>query len=300
MTTLTLSNWSQYYSLTKPKVVYLIVFTALVGMLLAAEGLPPLDLLVFGLLGIGLAAASGAAINHVVDEHIDRVMERTRNRPLVKGEVDQASALVFALAIGGLGIGILVVFVNFLTALLTFFSLVGYALIYTMYLKRATPQNIVLGGAAGAAPPLLGWCAVTGTVDTEALLLFLIIFIWTPPHFWALAIRRREEYARADIPMLPVTHGVEFTKIQILLYTVLLFIVTLMPFLVQMSGWIYLAGAVVLGVGFLYYAIRLYREPQPNAIAMKTFGYSIFYLSLLFAFLLLDHYARVFIRGWFL
>lgn len=300
MTALTLTSWSQYYSLTKPKVVYLIVFTAMVGMLLAAEGLPPLDLFVFGLLGIGLAAASGAAINHVVDEHIDRIMERTRNRPLASGEVGQKSALIFALSIGALGISILVVFVNFLTALLTFFSLVGYALIYTMYLKRATPQNIVLGGAAGAAPPLLGWCAVTGTVDTEALLLFLIIFIWTPPHFWALAIRRREEYAKANIPMLPVTHGVEFTKIQILLYTILLFVVTLMPFLVQMSGWIYLAGAVALGIGFLYYAIRLYREEHPNAIAMKTFGYSIFYLSLLFAFLLLDHYARVFIRGWFL
>ena len=300
MTALTLNYWSQYYSLTKPKVVYLIVFTAMVGMLLAAEGLPPLDLFVFGLLGIGLAAASGAAINHVVDEHIDRIMERTRNRPLASGDLDQKSALIFALSIGALGIGILLVLVNFLTALLTFFSLVGYALIYTMYLKRATPQNIVLGGAAGAAPPLLGWCAVTGTVDTEALLLFLIIFIWTPPHFWALAIRRREEYAKADIPMLPVTHGVDFTKIQILLYTVLLFVVSLMPFIVQMSGWIYLAGAVGLGVGFLYYAIRLYRDQQPNVIAMKTFSYSIFYLSLLFAFLLLDHYARVFIRGWFL
>jgi protoheme IX farnesyltransferase len=300
MTTLTLTSWSQYYSLTKPKVVYLIVFTALVGMLLAAEGLPPLDIFVFGLLGIGLAAASGAAINHVVDEHIDRIMERTRNRPLVSGEVDQKSALIFALSIGALGIAMLAVLVNFLTALLTFFSLVGYALIYTMFLKRATPQNIVLGGAAGAAPPLLGWVAVTGTVDTEALLLFLIIFVWTPPHFWALAIRRREEYARADIPMLPVTHGVNFTKIQILLYTVLLFVVTMMPFIVHMSGLIYLAGAVALGIGFLYYAIRLYRDEQPNAIAMKTFGYSIFYLSLLFAFLLLDHYARVFIRGWFL
>ena len=300
MTALTLNSWSQYYSLTKPKVVYLIVFTAMVGMLLAAEGLPPLDLFVFGLVGIGLAAASGAAINHVVDEHIDRVMERTRNRPLVSGELDQKSALIFALSIGTLGIAILLIFVNFLTALLTFFSLVGYALIYTMYLKRATPQNIVLGGAAGAAPPLLGWTAVTGSVDTEALLLFLIIFVWTPPHFWALAIRRREEYARADIPMLPVTHGVAFTKIQILLYTILLFVVTMMPFIVQMSGLIYLAGAVALGIGFLYYAIRLYRDDQPNVIAMKTFGYSIFYLSLLFAFLLVDHYARVFIRVWFL
>jgi len=300
MTTLTQASWSQYYNLAKPKVVYLIVFTAMVGMLLATDGAVPLDIFVFGLLGIGLAAASGAAINHVVDEHIDRIMERTRNRPLASGEVDQKSALIFALSIGALGIAMLVIFVNPLTAILTFFSLVGYALIYTMYLKRATPQNIVLGGAAGAAPPLLGWTAVTGTVDTEALLLFLIIFVWTPPHFWALAIRRRKEYAKAGIPMLPVTHGVEFTKIQILLYTILLVVVTMMPFIVQMSGLIYLAGAVALGIGFLYYAIRLYRDQQPDVIAMKTFGYSIFYLSLLFAFLLVDHYARVFIRGWFL
>ena len=300
MTALSLDSCSQYYKLTKPKVVYLIVFTAMVGMLLAADGAVPLDTFVFGLLGIGLAAASGAAINHVVDEHIDRIMERTRNRPLVSGELDQKSALVFALSLGALGITILLVFINLLTAVLTFFSLVGYALIYTMYLKRATPQNIVLGGAAGAAPPLLGWTAVTGTVDTEALLLFLIIFVWTPPHFWALAIRRRKEYAKADIPMLPVTHGVNFTKIQILLYTILLFVVTMMPFIVQMSGLIYLAGAIALGVGFLYYAIKLYRDQEPNVIAMKTFGYSIFYLSLLFAFLLADHYARVFIRGWFL
>jgi protoheme IX farnesyltransferase len=300
MTTLTLTSWSQYYSLTKPKVVFLIVFTAMVGMLLAADGAVPLDIFVFGLLGIGLAASSGAAINHVVDEHIDRIMERTRNRPMASGELDQKSALIFALGIGALGITLLVIFVNTLTAVLTFFSLVGYALIYTMYLKRATPQNIVLGGAAGAAPPLLGWTAVTGHVETEALLLFLIIFIWTPPHFWALAIRRREEYAKAGIPMLPVTHGVNFTKIQILLYTILLFLVTLMPFLIQMSGLIYLAGAVSLGLGFLYYAIRLYRDENPNVIAMKTFGYSIFYLSLLFAFLLADHYARLFIRGYFL
>ena len=300
MTALTLDSCSQYYRLTKPKVVYLIVFTAMVGMLLAADGAVPLDTFVFGLLGIGLAAASGAAINHVVDEHIDRIMERTRNRPLVSGELDQKSALLFALSLGAIGIALLLVFINLLTAVLTLFSLVGYALIYTMYLKRATPQNIVLGGAAGAAPPLLGWTAVTGTVDTEALLLFLIIFVWTPPHFWALAIRRRKEYAKADIPMLPVTHGVNFTKIQILLYTILLFVVTMMPFIVQMSGLIYLAGAIALGVGFLYYAIKLYRDQEPNVIAMKTFGYSIFYLSLLFAFLLADHYARVFIRGWFL
>ena len=300
MMALAQTNWRDYYTLTKPKVVFLIVFTAMVGMLLAAEGLVPIDVFVFGLLGIGLAAASGAAINHVVDEHIDQIMERTRNRPVASGGIDQRSALTFALILGALGIGLLLAFINLLTAVLTFFSLVGYALIYTMYLKRATPQNIVLGGAAGAAPPLLGWTAVTGSVETEALLLFLIIFIWTPPHFWALAIRRREEYAKADIPMLPVTHGVEFTKIQILLYTILLVIVTLMPFLVQMSGLIYLAGAVSLGIGFLYYAVKLYREPKPEGIAMKTFGYSIFYLSLLFAFLLADHYARIVIRTFFL
>jgi len=300
MNTLTLPVWSQYYKLTKPKVVYLIVFTAMVGMLLAVDGAVPLDIFVFGLLGIGLAAASGAAINHVVDEHIDQIMERTRNRPVASGELSQRAALIFALSIGGIGIMILVLFVNLLTAILTFFSLVGYALIYTMYLKRATPQNIVLGGAAGAAPPLLGWTAVTGQVETEALLLFLIIFIWTPPHFWALAIRRREEYAKADIPMLPVTHGVEFTKIQILLYTILLFVVALMPFVIHMSGLIYLAGAISLGLGFLYYAIKLYRDKDPNVMAMKTFSYSIFYLSLLFAFLLIDHYARIFIRGYLL
>ena len=300
MTALTIPAWSQYYNLTKPKVVFLIVFTAMVGMLLAADGAVSLNIFVFGLLGIGLAAASGAAINHVVDEHIDRIMERTRNRPLASGELTQKAALIFALSIGVLGILMLVLFVNLLTAILTFFSLVGYALIYTMYLKRATPQNIVLGGAAGAAPPLLGWTAVTGQVETEALLLFLIIFIWTPPHFWALAIRRREEYAKADIPMLPVTHGVDFTKIQILLYTILLFVVTLMPFIVHMSGLIYLAGAISLGIGFMYYAIKLYRDKEPNVIAMKTFGYSIFYLSLLFAFLLVDHYVRIFIRGYLL
>jgi protoheme IX farnesyltransferase len=298
MTTLTMATWSQYYKLTKPKVVYLIVFTAMVGMLLAVDGAVPLDIFVFGLLGIGFAAASGAAINHVVDERIDQIMERTKDRPIASGDLGQGKALIFALSLGVIGIAMLLIFVNTLTAVLTFFSLVGYALIYTMYLKRATPQNIVLGGAAGAAPPLLGWTAVTGQVETEALLLFLIIFIWTPPHFWALAIRRREEYAKADIPMLPVTHGVFFTKIQILLYTILLFIVTLVPFLIQMSGLIYLAGAVSLGIGFLYYAIKLYQDDEPNAIAMKTFSYSIFYLSVLFGFLLVDHYARILIRGY--
>lgn len=298
MNALTMNVCSQYYKLTKPKVVYLIVFTAMVGMLLAVDGAVPLDIFIFGLLGIGFAAASGAAINHVVDEHIDQIMERTKGRPIASGDIGQIKALIFALSLGFIGIAMLVIFVNLLTAVLTFFALVGYALIYTMYLKRATPQNIVMGGAAGAAPPLLGWTAVTGQVETEALLLFLIIFIWTPPHFWALAIRRREEYAKADIPMLPVTHGVYFTKIQILLYTILLFIVTLVPFLVQMSGLIYLAGAVSLGIGFLYYAIKLYRDDEPNVIAMKTFGYSIFYLSVLFGFLLVDHYARIFIRSY--
>jgi protoheme IX farnesyltransferase len=297
MNALIIKPWTQYWNLTKPKVVYLIVFTAMVGMLLASEGTVPLDIFVFGLLGIGLAAASGAAINHVVDHHIDTIMERTKGRPLPAGNLNISHALIFALSIGALGLGLLAVFVNTLTAVLTFFSLVGYALIYTMYLKRATPQNIVLGGAAGAAPPLLGWTAVTGEVQTEALLLFLIIFIWTPPHFWALAIRRKDEYAKAKIPMLPVTHGVDFTKIQILLYTILLFLVTLIPFLIQMSGLIYLAGAISLGIGFLYYAIRLYRDKTPNKIAMKTFGYSIFYLSLLFGFLLADHYARLFFRA---
>lgn len=300
MNALTIAPWTQYWSLTKPKVVFLIVFTALVGMLLAAQqGAVPVDILFFGLAGIGLSAASGAAINHVVDRHIDSIMDRTRNRPLPSGGLDQREALMFALSLGVIGLSMLILFVNLLTAVLTFFSLVGYALIYTMYLKRATPQNIVWGGAAGAAPPLLGWTAVTGEVGSEALMLFLIIFIWTPPHFWALAIRRREEYAKADIPMLPVTHGVQFTKVQILLYTILLFIVTMMPFLFQMSGLIYLAGAVSLGIGFLYYAVRLYRERSPNKIAMKTFGYSIFYLSLLFAFLLVDHYARLFFRAFF-
>ena len=299
MNAILVAPWTQYWNLTKPKVVFLIVFTALVGMLLAKDGAVPLDILFFGLLGIGLAAASGAAINHVVDHHIDAIMERTKGRPLPAGNLNLSQALIFAVSIGVLGIAMLVAFVNLLTAVLTFFSLVGYALIYTMYLKRATPQNIVLGGAAGAAPPLLGWTAVTGQVETEALLLFLIIFIWTPPHFWALAIRRREEYAKAKIPMLPVTHGVDFTKVQILLYTILLFLVTLMPFLIHMSGLIYLAGAVSLGIGFLYYSVKLYRDQSPNEIAMKTFGYSIFYLSLLFAFLLVDHYARLIIRAFF-
>jgi len=290
-------SWRSYYELCKPKVVYLIVFTGFVGMLLASPGgLPPLDILIAANLGIGLAAASGAALNHMIDQRIDALMHRTENRPLPSGRLDTLHVFFFAVSLGILAMAILVAFVNDLTAFLTFIALIGYAVIYTVFLKRNTPQNIVLGGAAGAAPPLLGWAAVTGEVGTEALLLFLIIFVWTPPHFWALAIRRRKEYAKAKIPMLPVTHGVPFTKEQILLYTLLLFTVSLMPVVIQMSGLIYLSGAVSLGIGFIYYAWRLYRD-ESDALAMKTFGYSIFYLSLLFAFLLADHYVREFFRA---
>ena len=289
-------QWREFYRLTKPKVVLLIVFTALVGMLLASHGWPDARILLPATLGIALAAASGAAINHVVDRHIDAVMERTQHRPLPRGTLDDRSALIFALLVGGLGIGLLAGFVNLLTALLTFISLIGYAVIYTMFLKRSTPQNIVWGGAAGAAPPLLGWAAVRGEVNTEALLLFLIVFVWTPPHFWSLAIRRREEYAKAGLPMLPVTHGVRFTKQHILLYTLMLMAVTLMPFVTRMSGLIYLAGAVALGIGFIWHAVRLCCT-EDDRQAMKTFGYSIFYLSALFAFLLADHYARLFFRA---
>ncbi len=287
-----------YLGLCKLKVISLIVFTAVVGMLLSTHGMVPLNALIFGILGIGMAAASGAAINHVVDHRIDSIMARTKNRPLPKSCMTQKNALIFAIGLGVLSMLILLVFVNQLTALLTFIALIGYAVIYTMFLKRSTPQNIVWGGAAGAAPPVLGWTAVTGEINQEALLLFLIIFIWTPPHFWALAIRRRKEYAKADIPMLPVTHGVQFTKLHIVLYTIMLFSVTMLPFVVHMSGHIYLAGAVSLGIGFVYYAIKLYYNDS-DQLAMKTFGYSIFYLSCLFAFFLIDHYARIFLRGWF-
>ncbi|MBE9567393.1 MAG: protoheme IX farnesyltransferase [Proteobacteria bacterium] len=296
---LTAIPFRKYYELCKPKVVYLIIFTAIVGMLLSTHGTVQLDLFFFGTVGIGLAAASGAAINHWVDQRIDVVMERTHNRPLPQGEMSSISALVFALSLGAISMLILVTQVNMLTALLTLMSLIGYAVIYTMFLKRTTPQNIVLGGAAGAAPPVLGWAAMTGEVNTEALLLFLIIFIWTPPHFWALAIKRKDEYARAGLPMLPVTHGVIFTKIHILLYTLMLFAVTLMPFVIHMTGLIYLSGAIALGAGFIYHAVKLYRTGNSDEHAMKTFSYSIFYLSVLFVFLLVDHYARIFLREYF-
>jgi len=287
--------WRRLYDLTKPKVVFLILFTALVGMLLASPGLVPPVTLFAGLAGIGLAAASGAAINHIVDQRIDALMERTQNRPLPTGDVDPRQAILFAVSLMVVSMTLLGAFVNALTAILTFIAMIGYAVIYTVYLKRATPQNIVWGGAAGAAPPLLGWTAVTGELGTEALLLFLIIFIWTPPHFWALAIRRRDEYAKAGVPMLPVTHGIRFTKQQVLLYTLMLLAVSLLPFVTRMSGLLYLAGAVSLGLVFVWRAFQLYRS-EGDALAMKTFAWSIYYLTLLFAFLLADHYARLLIR----
>jgi len=286
------ASWRDYYALTKPGVVQLLVFTAIVGMFLAAPGMVAWDVLIFASLGIGLAAASGAAVNHILDQRIDAEMARTRDRPLPSGRVSERDALAFALGLGLLGLGILVVFINALTAVLTFFSLIGYAVIYTVYLKRATPQNIVIGGAAGAAPPLLGWVAVQGEISGYALLLFLIVFTWTPPHFWALAVARREEYARADIPMLPVTHGEEITKSFIVYYTILLVLVTLLPYLTGMSGILYLLGAVLLGGGFLFYALRLKWAPRA-ATPMQTFAYSITYLMALFSFLLVDHYVPV-------
>lgn len=282
-----------YWELTKPKVVALIVFTAIVGMLLATPALPPWRAVLFGTLGIWLAAASAAAINHVLDRRIDAEMVRTRRRPIPSGHLSEVAALLFAFALGLAAMLILALLVNPLTALLTFLSLIGYSVIYTVWLKHATPQNIVIGGAAGAAPPVLGWTAVTGHVDPNALLLFLIIFTWTPPHFWALAIARRDDYAKAGIPMLPVTHGLEFTRLQILLYTILLCVVTLLPYLTGMSGLIYLAGALVLGAIFLKHALVLQRRGGRVELPMRVFKYSINYLMLLFALLLLDHYVRL-------
>ena len=283
----------QYWALTKPRVVALIVFTALVGMFLAVPGLPPLKESVIGFFGIWLAASSAAAINQLLDSRIDAKMARTSWRPIVVGQITPARALMFALALGALSMLLLVVFVNTITAVLTFASLIGYAVIYTVFLKRATPQNIVIGGIAGAAPPLLGWAAVTGMRGdwdwAHSLLLVLIIFVWTPPHFWALAIFRRDDYARALVPMLPVTHGVQYTRWQILIYTVLLVVVTVLPWAAGMSGLFYLGGALVLGIGFLVHAWRL-MDPPDELYAMKVFGYSIVYLMALFGFLLVDHW----------
>lgn len=279
----------EYYELTKPKVVMLIVFTAVVGMFMATPGFVPLSALIFGTLGIGLAAASAAGFNQILDRRADAKMARTRGRPLPTGQLTTRQAVVFSTTIGLISMAVLVIGVNTLTAVLTLGSLIGYSVIYTLYLKRATPQNIVIGGAAGAAPPVLGWTAVTGTIDPHALLLFLIVFVWTPPHFWALALYREEEYAKAGLPMLPVTHGNQFTRLHILLYTIILASVTLLPYTTHLSGLFYLAGAVLLNGGFLYYAAKLYRN-YSEALARKTFIYSVQYLSALFALLLIDHY----------
>jgi protoheme IX farnesyltransferase len=283
------SRWRSFYELTKPRVVMLIVFTSIVGTLLAVPGLPPLDALIFGNLGVGLAAASAAVVNHVLDERIDAQMSRTKRRPLPTGKLTSRMALMFAGVLCVLSMLILVLLVNTLTAVLTFASLIGYAVIYTVWLKRATSQNIVIGGAAGAAPPVLGWAAVTGTIEPNALLLFLIVFVWTPPHFWALAIARKDEYAKVGIPMLPVTHGVAFTRLQVLLYTLLLVAVTLMPFVTGMSGLIYLAAALVLNAMFVWHAFQLKISDRAH-LPMKVFRFSISYLMWLFAALLIDHY----------
>jgi protoheme IX farnesyltransferase len=279
----------QYLELTKPRIVALLVFCAVIGMFLAVPGLPPWRALVFGTLGIWLASSSAAAFNQLIDRRIDKVMARTAHRPLATGQLTSNQVFVFATLIGLLSMAVLVCWVNVLTAALTFAGLIGYAVVYTAFLKRATPQNIVIGGIAGAVPPVLGWTAVTNQLDPYALLLCLIIFVWTPPHFWALAIFRRDDYSRAQVPMLPVTHGVEYTRWHVLFYTVLLVIVTVLPYLTGMSGLFYLGGALVLGAGFLYYAVKLL-DPPNERFAMRVFSYSIVYLMALFAFMLVDHY----------
>ena len=283
-------DWHDYYELTKPRVVMLIVFTAIVGMFLAVPGWPGLAPLLLGTAGIGLAASSAAVFNHVLDARIDIRMMRTMGRPLPQGKLTERSALVFASILCAVSMAVLWFLVNPLTAVLTFCSLIGYAVVYTVFLKRATPQNIVIGGAAGAAPPVLGWTAVTGEVHASALLLFLIIFLWTPPHFWALAIARKEDYAKVDIPMLPVTHGDRYTRLSILLYTILLVLITLMPYLTGTSGIIYLVTALVLDAMYLLYAVRMWREPEDAELPMRSFKFSITYLAVLFAALLVDHY----------
>lgn len=285
------SAWREYLELCKPKVVALMLLTAIVGMMLASPGMVPMNALIFGTIGIAAAAGSAAVINHLVDRHIDALMQRTQRRPIASGKITPRDAIIFSIILALFSMVILMVFVNTLTAVLSLATLIGYAFVYTMYLKRATPQNIVIGGAAGAAPPLLGWAAVTGSITADALLLVLIIYTWTPPHFWSLAIYRHEDYAKANIPMLPVTHGIPFTKLSIILYTLLMIAITMMPFVIQMSGWVYLIGSLLLGLRFLYWTIKLYRSDDPR-VAMQTFRYSITYLMLLFALLLIDHYIK--------
>ena len=283
------STIKNYYELCKPNVVLTMLITALVGSLLASKTLAPISLIALAMLGIGLCASSAAAINQIIDRKADANMDRTENRPIPRGEVSPLNASIFAFFMGSLGSAILVLYVNTLTALLTLASLIGYAFVYTVYLKRATPQNIVIGGLAGAAPPLLGWTAVTNSIDPNSLLLVLIIFVWTPPHFWALAIHRKDDYEKENIPMLPVTHGVQFTKLQIILYTIILIIVSLLPFVVMMSGIFYFISSIILGAIFLYYSIRLYFDKE-NEYAFPTFVYSIYYIFLIFAALLIDHH----------
>lgn len=281
--------WQDYLELTKPRVVALMILTSVIGMLLAVPGMVPIPVLLLGNLGIALCAGSAAAVNHLVDRQVDTRMARTRNRPIATGRLEPIKAAVFAAVIGSLGVFILVAYINVLTAILTVLSLLGYAVVYTLWLKRATPQNIVIGGLAGAAPPLLGWTAVTGEIHPHALLLVLIIFAWTPPHFWALAVHRRDDYADAEIPMLPVTHGETYTKLNILLYTLLMIVTTVLPFVFGMFSWLYLLGAIVLGGGFLYWAVVMMIGKDPDA-GMSTFKYSIIYLMSLFVIMLLDHY----------
>jgi protoheme IX farnesyltransferase len=284
-----LARWPDFLELTKPRVVALMLITAVIGMCMAVPGFVPWQPLVLGNVGIAFCAGAAAAINHVVDERIDQKMSRTTNRPVAQGRVSQSEAIVFAALLAILGTALLATTVNVLTAVLTVASLVGYAFIYTMFLKRATPQNIVIGGLAGAAPPLLGWTAVTGEIHAHGLLLVLIIFAWTPPHFWALAIHRKEEYAAVGIPMLPVTHGNRFTALHILLYTILMFLITLLPYITLLSGWIYAVTATLLGLRFLYWSIEILREKNPDA-PMATFKFSITYLMVLFIAMLADHW----------
>ena len=284
-----LARWPDFLELTKPRVVALMLITAVIGMCMAVPGFVPWQPLVLGNIGIAFCAGAAAAINHVVDERIDQKMSRTTNRPVAQGRVSQSEAIVFATLLAILGTALLATTVNVLTAVLTVASLVGYAFIYTMFLKRATPQNIVIGGLAGAAPPLLGWTAVTGEIHAHGLLLVLIIFAWTPPHFWALAIHRKEEYAAVGIPMLPVTHGNRFTALHILLYTILMFLITLLPYITLLSGWIYAVAATLLGLRFLYWSIEILREKNPDA-PMSTFKFSITYLMVLFIAMLADHW----------